>query len=235
VTTQVVYLNETDAVQQFDCAPGEYIKISFSDDGAGMDNATLASIFEPFFSTKGELGTGLGLSTVYGIVEQHDGSIQVTSAPGKGTAFGIYLPVSHVRQPAESVAPDSIADTARGWETILVVEDEPGIRTYAGSILQRLGYKTLIAASGKEALAILRKHRGPIHLLLLDVIMPDYNGPALYETALASHPKLKALYMSGYTDNIVAKHGILKEGISFIQKPFTIQLLAQKLRSVLKH
>ncbi|MBN2528841.1 MAG: response regulator [Deltaproteobacteria bacterium] len=232
IETQVVILDETGDIELSDCKPGKYIKISFSDDGVGMAPSTLESVFEPFFSTKGEMGTGLGLSTVYGIVKQHNGSIHATSEENRGTQFDIYLPATDTQQPADKKT-NTLSSPGGGAETILIVEDDPRIRVFVKKALQRQGYNTLIAANGEDALALLREHKAPLHLMLSDVIMPDCNGPALYETALLSHPELKAVYMSGYTDNVVAKHGIIHDDICFIQKPFTTSHLSQKIRSVL--
>jgi PAS domain S-box-containing protein len=213
-------------------APGEYVLLAVSDDGSGMAREILDKIFEPFFTTKElGLGTGLGLSTVYGIVKQNNGSINVYSEPGKGTTFKIYLP-RHTIKPA-MVAPERPATTQRGQgETVLVVEDEPAILKMASVMMLGLGYKVLSANSPLEAIKISHRHT-EIDLLLSDVIMPEMTGKDLAELLMVSHPNLKCLFMSGYTANVIASHGVLEEGINFIQKPFSVRELSIKLREAL--
>ncbi len=213
--------------------PGEYVLLAVSDDGCGMDKAILDKIFEPFFTTK-ELGqgTGLGLSTVYGVVKQNNGSINVYSEPGKGTTIKIYLP-RHTMKPAE-VEQARLATAQRGQgETVLVVEDEPAILKMANVMLRGLGYTVLTANSPLEALKIAHEHGAEIDLLLSDVIMPEMTGKDLAELLLASHPHLKCLFMSGYTANVIASHGVLEEGINFIPKPFSVGALSVKVRETL--
>jgi CheY-like chemotaxis protein len=208
--------------------------LAVSDDGCGMDPETLSNIFEPFFTTKGlGKGTGLGLATAYGIVKQNHGFIHAYSEPGRGTTFKIYLPVHKIG--AAGAAPESTTPTlARGNETILLVEDEPAILAVGTKILERQGYTVLAAASPDQALRFSRKHAGDIHLLITDVVMPRMNGGDLARNLLARYPDLKCLFMSGYTANVIAHHGVLDAGVHFIQKPFSIQDLATKVRTALE-
>jgi CheY-like chemotaxis protein len=207
--------------------------LAVSDDGLGMDAKTLSHIFEPFFTTK-EVGkgTGLGLSTVYGIVKQSGGHIWVYSEPGQGTTFKIYFPPS-----AEGLEPEKPllepTVTLTGRETILVVEDDAALRELVSRALKKYGYKVLNAGTGGEALIICEKAMGPIHLVLTDVVMPQMSGRELAERLALSHPDLKVLYMSGYTQNAIVRHGVLDLGINFIQKPFKIIKLLQKVRGVI--
>ena len=213
--------------------PGEYVLMAVSDDGCGMDKETQAQIFEPFFTTKpvGE-GTGLGLATVYGIVRQNHGFINVYSEPGKGTSFKIYLPRHATAAAAARVDAPSPPPRSHG-ETVLLVEDEPAILNVARRVLQRLGYTVLTAATPTEAVRLAETHAGMIHLLITDVVMPEMNGRDL-ASRLSSHcPGLECLFMSGYTANVIAHHGVLDEGTHFIQKPFSVEDLAAKVRAVL--
>jgi two-component system, cell cycle sensor histidine kinase and response regulator CckA len=214
--------------------PGEYVFLAVSDDGCGMDEEILARIFEPFFTTK-EMGkgTGLGLATVYGGVKQNNGFISVDSKPGQGTTFRIYLPrhVSKTRQAARS---DGAAQPAvRGHETILLVEDEPAILKLTKMMLEKQGYTVLAASAPGEAIRMAGEHSGEIHLLMTDVIMPEMNGRELANNLQSLDPLLKCLFTSGYTADVIAHHGVLDEGIHFIQKPFLVQDLAVKIREVL--
>ena len=213
--------------------PGEYVLLAVSDDGSGMGREIIDKIFEPFFTTKElGIGTGLGLSTVYGIVKQNNGSINVYSELGKGTTFKIYLP-RHTMKSAR-VEQESLATTPRSQgETVLVVEDEPAILKMASVMLLGLGYEVLTANSPLEAIKISHGGVAGIDLLLSDVIMPEMTGKDLAELLLASHPNLKCLFMSGYTANVIASHGVLEEGVNFIQKPFTVRELSIKLRETL--
>ena len=212
---------------------GRYVVLAVSDTGLGMDRATKKQIFEPFFSTKGTHGTGLGLATVHGIVMQHGGNISVYSEIGQGTTFKVYLPVSTADN--ESVeAIETSVENVRGSETVLLVEDSQQVRDLCYHALTVLGYRVLAAKDGPEALQILSSYSDTIHLLLTDVIMPGMNGRELYEKAIEILPDLKVLYMSGYTDNVIAHHGVLKDGVQFIQKPFSVIGLATKVRESLE-
>lgn len=216
-----------------EAAPGEYVWLAISDDGCGMDKETQNHIFEPFFTTKnvGE-GTGLGLATVYGIVKQNNGFINVYSEPGQGTTFTIYLP--HHAGTAEETSTAAVAIPAQhGNETILLVEDEAAILNMATLMFENLGYTVLPAGGPAEALRIAEEHSGRFQLLITDVIMPDMNGRDLAKHVLAAHPEVKCLYMSGYTANAIAHHGVLDEGLHFIQKPFTLPDMAMKVREIL--
>ena len=232
IETSPVELDEEYAVTHQGVKPGAYVMLAISDTGCGMDDEILEHIFEPFFSTKGELGTGLGLATVYGIVKQHEGNIWVYSELGMGTTFKIYLPVSgeaHV----EKETKEKISADLKGSETILLVEDNEQVRNLAFAILERQGYTVLTAESGSIILTILATNNRPVDLLLTDVIMPGMNGRDLFVKVSEQHPGIKILYMSGYTDNTIANHGVLDEGVHFIQKPFSAQSLAAKVREVL--
>jgi len=217
-----------------DFAPGAYVLLVVSDNGCGMDKETLAKVFEPFFTTKETgKGTGLGLATVYGIVKQNNGFVNVHSEPGQGTTFNIYLPRHHVRTallrqeiPAVSVC--------GGHETILLVEDESAILEMATIMLQQQGYTVLAAATPTGAIELAGNHTGEIHLLLTDVIMPEMNGHDLARRLLTLHPDCKRLFMSGYTADLIAHHGVLDEGVNFIQKPFSMKDLATKVREILE-
>jgi len=207
--------------------------LTVSDNGCGMDPETLAHLFEPFYTTK-EMGkgTGLGLATVYGIVKQNNGFINVDSAPGQGATFRIYLP-RHATKAEKMAKTDAGEPVARGRETILLVEDEPMILEMTMEILKSLGYSILPAATPGEAICLAREHAGSIHLLMTDVVMPEMNGRDLAKKLLSLYPNLKRLFMSGYTADVIAHHGVLDEGVHFIQKPFTVKDLAAKIREVL--
>lgn len=213
--------------------PGNYVLLTVSDDGCGMDKETCEHIFEPFFTTKAVgQGTGLGLATIYGIVKQNSGFINVYSEPGKGTTFRILLP-KHIGKtkfdqdkPAEVVQP--------GQETILLVEDEPSILLLGKRMLERMGYLVLAAATPGAALQMAEQHDGNIHLLLTDVIMPEMNGRDLAKRLLSLYPHMARMFMSGYTSDVIAHHGVLDEGVQFIQKPFSKAELSAKVREALK-
>jgi PAS domain S-box-containing protein len=214
--------------------PGPYVMLAVTDTGVGMSSETVAHIFEPFYTTKESgSGTGLGLSTVYGIVKQSGGYIWVYSELGKGTTFKVYLPrvEDAVQVPARAEKP--VATTGKGHETILLVEDEPAVRELTRAVLSRQGYEVIEALTPKDAERLARKKGVEIHLLLTDVMMPGMSGRELAKRLTERYPHLRVLYMSGYTYNVIAEGGTLEEGISFVQKPFTPQVLAQKVRETL--
>jgi len=212
---------------------GDYVLLSVSDDGCGMSQEILKKIFEPFFTTKGVgQGTGLGLATVYGIVKQNGGFIDVYSEPGRGTSFKIYLP-RYLGKEEQARAAEATTVSERGKETVLLVEDEPAILDVSTQMLQMQGYRVLAAATPGEAIRLAEEHRGEIHLLMTDVVMPEMNGRELAKKLLSLYPGLKRLFMSGYTADVIAHHGVLDEGVQFIQKPFALKALAAKVREVL--
>jgi two-component system cell cycle sensor histidine kinase/response regulator CckA len=230
--TSAVELGEYYARTHWPAIPGRFALLAVSDTGIGMTDQTRARIFEPFFTTK-ELGkgTGLGLATVYGIVKQSGGFIWVYSEPGQGATFRIYLP--RVDEPPTMSPPVASTASLLGTETILLTEDAPALRGMARQILERYGYTVLEAPDGKEALALARSVPGPIHLLLTDVVMPGMSGRELAERFTGHRSEMKVLYMSGYTDDAVVRHGVLRPGIAYLQKPFTPESLAHKVREVL--
>ena len=204
------------------------------DTGVGMDAHTRSHLFEPFFTTKDRgKGTGLGLSTAYGIVKQHSGEIRVESQPGAGTTFEIYLPVVE-DEAAEEKAVRGKETAAKGTETVLLVEDEEGVRQLASAILKQHGYRVLEAADAREAIKLVHNERGPIHLLLTDVIMPLMSGRELVEQIRPLRKNIRVIYMSGYTDDVLAYRGDLGPDINFLQKPFAPEALTQKVRDALK-
>ncbi len=216
-----------------DAHTGEHVLLAISDTGCGMDAATQARIFEPFFTTKGpDLGTGLGLATVYGIVKQSGGHIEVHSKPNRGASFMIYLPRERETVVSEQAHPTLDAPPL-GSETVLLAEDEDAVRTLTRLALQREGYTVLEARNGEEALMIGHQYQGAIHLLLTDLVMPKLSGRQLAEQLLKARPAVKVLYVSGYMDDAIIRHGLLMASTAFLQKPFSPDLLAQKVREVL--
>jgi two-component system, cell cycle sensor histidine kinase and response regulator CckA len=233
IETANVELDQTYAHRHVGVEPGSYVMLAVRDTGCGMDEETQSHIFEPFFTTKETgKGTGLGLSTVYGIVKQSGGNIAVSSEPEKGTTFHIYLPkVSAGEREPQSLETETLL--AQGRETILLVEDSEMVRQTAREILEVCGYRVLEARSGDEALRICGEHQGPIDLLVTDVVMPEMSGRELAEQIKTRRSEIGILYISGYTDDAVTRHGGLSEGEAFLQKPFTIEDMAEKVRSAL--
>jgi CheY-like chemotaxis protein len=213
--------------------PGRYAMLAVSDTGVGMDAETRAKIFEPFFTTK-EVGkgTGLGLATVYGIVKQNGGFVWVYSEPGQGAAFKIYLPLSDQTAPPQAPRPPVTA-VPTGTETVLVVEDAAPLRAAVRQILKRFGYVVLEAPDGKAAMPYVTDREQAIDLLLTDVVMPGISGRQLAEAFATARPDAKVLFMSGYTDDAVLRHGMLQSGMAYLQKPFTPETLARKIRELL--
>jgi two-component system, cell cycle sensor histidine kinase and response regulator CckA len=232
IRTANVELDQTYTFSHPGSRAGSYILMAVTDTGTGMDTGTLAHIFEPFFTTKEQVkGTGLGLATVYGIVKQSNGYIWVDSAPGKGSSFEIYLP-RHAGEPAE--APQTVpAETLRASERILLVEDAEQLRKLAQMFLEAVGFRVWSAANGEEALQVAARHQGTFDLLLTDVVMPGMNGRVLAEQLLPRYPEMKVLYMSGYTDSVIAGRGVLDEGIHLLHKPFTEEVLVQSVCELL--
>ena len=233
IETTNVELDESYARSHVDVKPGHYVMFSVSDTGVGMTPEVRERIFEPFFTTKEKgKGTGLGLSTTYGIVKQTEGHIWVYSVQGKGTTFKIYFP--RVNEPLEEIRKEVLKEELpRGNETILIVEDEEEVRKLTAKILERQGYGILETFNGDDALLACERCKGPIHLMLADVIMPGMSGSELAKLLKPLYPEIKILYMSGYTDNAIVRHGVLEKGVNYIQKPFTIEGLARKVRKVL--
>jgi len=213
--------------------PGAYCAVAVEDTGCGMDRDTMGRIFEPFFTTKGRgKGTGLGLSTTYGILKQAGGAITVESEPGRGSRFIAYFPYLEGAAPKEAPrAPE--AHPGRGSETILLVEDEAGVRAIGKELLEMEGYKVLEAENGAQALEVARAFGGEIHLLVSDVIMPQVGGRELAEQLSLARPSVRVLFVSGFTDETISRHGVLEEGVAFLQKPFTLETLSQKVREIL--
>jgi len=235
IETANVVLDEAFADRHLGVQPGEYVMLAVSDNGMGMDDAVKRHIFEPFFTTKERgKGSGLGLATVFGVVKQNRGYVGVHSEVDKGTVFRVYLP----RAAAGSCAPSShsLADRAalaRGSELVLLVEDNAQVRKLVHSVLTAQGYEVLVAQDGEEGLQIAQDYKSPIHLLLTDVIMPRLGGRALADRLRPSRPEMRVLFISGYTDDALLRRGVADKGIHFLPKPFDVETLVQKVRSVL--
>jgi nitrogen-specific signal transduction histidine kinase/ActR/RegA family two-component response regulator len=233
IETASIDLSDAYARSHWPATPGRYAMLAVTDTGVGMDETTRARVFEPFFTTK-ELGkgTGLGLSMVYGIVKQSGGFIWVYSEPGKGATFKIYLP--QVDEAAESLHQTGEMEVVpQGTETVLLVEDEPAVRAVVQKVLERHGYRVLVAPEGQLALNVLAGHPGEVHLLLTDVVMPGMSGRQLAAQFSVLRPDAQVLFMSGYTTDAVVRHGVLEPGIAYLQKPFSPEALARTVRRVL--
>jgi PAS domain S-box-containing protein len=233
IETNNVDLDEDYARSHADVRPGRYVMLAVTDTGIGMTEEVKRRLFEPFFTTKGPgYGTGLGLAVVHGIVKQSDGTIEVYSEPGMGTSFKIYLPRVEQAAPTAKSWP-GLGPAPRGTETLLLVEDDDAVRALARFTLQQCGYTVLEAIDGEEAIRVATNHREKIHLLVTDVVMPGMGGRVLAEQLLTLHPEMKVLYLSGYTDDAVVRHGILHEEVNFLQKPFSTNALAHQVHNVL--
>lgn len=233
IETSNAELDENYARQHLGAQPGAYVLLAVSDTGIGMDAETRSRIFEPYFTTKEQgKGSGLGLSMVYGIVKQSEGYVMVYSEPERGTTLKVYLPQAKepLKKPGDV---NARLRAAGGWETILLVEDEEVVLRLVRSILQKEGYTVLEAKSGAEAIALSEQQAGAIHLLVTDVVMPRMSGRQLAQRLTDARPELRVLYMSGYTDDAIVHHGVLDPGLAFIQKPFTPEALASKVREIL--
>ena len=229
--TALVELDEAFVRSHPGASPGPHAMLAVADTGVGMNAEVQSRIFEPFFTTRGPgQGTGLGLATVYGIVKQSNGNIWVYTEPGKGTTFKIYLP--RVTEPAAPPLPAPPAAVG-GSETILLVEDDDGVRDLSREILRAHGYAVLEAQHGVEALEVAVRHQGPIHLLVTDVVMPQMGGRELAESLTALRPETRVLYVSGHTDDAVLHHGVRAAGAAFLQKPFTPDTLTRKVGELL--
>ncbi len=235
IETGSAVFDETYCADHAGFVAGNYVLLAVSDDGCGMDKETLALIFEPFFTSKGiGQGTGLGLSTVYGIVKQNNGFINVYSEPGKGTTFRIYLP-RYAGQTIDTPRERTAEIACSRGETVMVVEDEPALLKMSKRILEELGYRVLAADTPGKAIELTEEHASEINLIITDVVMPEMNGRDLVERFQSLYPSIKILFMSGYTADVIAHRGVLSEGVNFIQKPYSIKDLAVKVRKALEH
>ena len=235
IETGKVFFDETVSIKDRDVKPGKYIMMSVSDTGIGMDEYVKTRIFEPFFSTKGAKGTGLGLAMVYGIVKQHNGTIFLYSESGKGTTVKVYLPVAtdEESEPDQEAVLLEEAVVLKGSETILLAEDDESVCDMAALMLEEAGYTVFTARTAMEALDLFDQNKDAVKIILTDVIMPELNGKELYNRIIKDNPDVKVIFMSGYTDNVIAHHGVLDKGTNFIQKPFSRTGLLAKVRDVL--
>jgi CheY-like chemotaxis protein len=236
VETADVELDAAYAERHAGVTAGAYVRLAVSDSGCGMDAATRARIFEPFFTTKeAGRGTGLGLATVYGIVHQSGGRIEVYSEPGLGTSFKIYFPAAAAagETPAAAAVAAAAAPPPPGAETLLVIEDDPALRRLTRILLERGGYTVLAAASPAEALALAGDQAAPLHLVLTDVVMPEMSGPEVAARLAVLRPEARVLYMSGYSGEVIGRRGLLSPGAALLEKPFTANELLRQVREVL--
>jgi CheY-like chemotaxis protein len=234
IETATAVVDEASCAGYPGVAAGNFVILSVSDNGCGMDRKTLEHLFEPFFTTKDpSKGTGLGLATVDGIVRQNHGFVDVRSQVGLGTTFQIYLPALETAEDAAATGAPPATPRARTGETVLVVEDESAILRLSTMMLEALGYTVLTASAPAGAVDLAQRHAGPIHLLITDVVMPDMNGKELARQLLAIRPDARVLFMSGYTADVIAHHGVLDPGVQFIQKPFSMHDIGTKVRQVL--
>jgi CheY-like chemotaxis protein len=233
IETHTVTIDKDYCSDHIGVAPGEFVLLTVGDSGCGMNRATLDNIFEPFFTTKSEnRGTGLGLSTVYGVVKQNNGFIDVYSEPGKGTTFKIYFPRQAGMSDKIEKKPTEIEHVG-GNEVVLLVEDEPGVREMSKAMLEELGYKVFAEGSPDAAIQRVEKHAGAFDLLITDVVMPGMNGRELERHLRMHYPDIKVLFMSGYTADVIAHRGVLDDGVQFIQKPFSMKGLGTKIRNIM--
>ena len=234
ISTASVEITDLELKKFTNLKPGKYIKLSIKDTGCGIKQDTIDKIFEPFYSTKGVFGTGLGLATAFGTIEQHNGTINCISKPGKGTTFNIYLPISNEKDnPTVPLKTDT--QKFQGKENILLAEDNAQVRQLCQKLLEKKGYKVFSAENGQQALDLLEKYGTKIELLLTDIVMPEMNGKELYLKASKMHPNLKVIYMSGYTAEVIKSFDNIRERKNFIQKPFSTKILYKKVREVLDH
>jgi two-component system cell cycle sensor histidine kinase/response regulator CckA len=224
------YFSEHGIVEE---RPGSYVMLAVSDTGSGMDKEVQEHIFDPFYTTKEKgKGTGLGLSTLYGIAKQNNGFIWVYSEPGQGSTFKIYLPKVKGDVKEEEIEQTPVENLS-GSETVLIVEDDDSLRKLTRTVLKQRGYKILEAENGEDALRISKEHEGSIDLMITDVVMPKMSGKETAERLQPLHPQMKVIYMSGYTDDAIVHHGVLAAGLNFLEKPFSLEGLARKVREVL--
>jgi len=233
IETANVVLDTAYAMDQVTIKPGSYVMLSISDTGIGMDKQTQAHVFDPFFTTKeAGRGTGLGLSTVYGIVKQSDGYVWVESEHGKGSTFRVYLPLAKELLTQEESPVEERKDVS-GTEVVLLVEDEEAVLELAHTILEQQGYRVLVARNAAHAEELAAESKAEIHMLLTDVVMPGISGHELAKRITARRPGIRVLFMSGYAEDIVSQGGVLKSGVAFLQKPFTPKVLRQRVREIL--